>query len=103
MSVSKKNQMKHPNENLMMPLMMNLKKNLELNHLEKNNLLKNDRQNDRQNVSQQVAKQVTVQPSSSQSSCVAVILVKGIPWVGDGGVSSVSLSVVSSADDKNDE
>ncbi|GKG35165.1 hypothetical protein Tco_0440319, partial [Tanacetum coccineum] len=45
--------MKHPNENLMVPLMMNLKKNLELNHLEKNNLMKNDRQN----VSQQVAKQ----------------------------------------------
>ncbi|GKC60399.1 hypothetical protein Tco_1087997 [Tanacetum coccineum] len=32
-----------------------------------------------------------------------VILVKGIPWVGDGGVSGVSLSVVSSSDDKNGE
>ncbi|GJT35952.1 hypothetical protein Tco_0926371 [Tanacetum coccineum] len=32
-----------------------------------------------------------------------VILVKGVPWVGDGGVSGVSLSVVSSADDKNGE
>nr|GEZ22847.1 hypothetical protein [Tanacetum cinerariifolium] len=32
-----------------------------------------------------------------------VISVKGVPWVGDGGVSGVSLSVVSSADDKNDE
>ncbi|GJR39145.1 hypothetical protein Tco_1214829 [Tanacetum coccineum] len=32
-----------------------------------------------------------------------VISVKGVPWVGDGGVSSVSLSVVSSSDDKNGE
>ncbi|GKC98003.1 hypothetical protein Tco_1168278, partial [Tanacetum coccineum] len=56
----KKNQMKHPNENLTMPLMMNLKKN------------------DRQDVSQQDDE-----------------------WVGDGGVSSISLSVVSSSDDKN--
>ncbi|GJT30554.1 hypothetical protein Tco_0910829 [Tanacetum coccineum] len=30
-----------------------------------------------------------------------VISVKGIPWVGDGGVSGVLLSVVSSSDDKN--
>ncbi|GKG38472.1 hypothetical protein Tco_0460184, partial [Tanacetum coccineum] len=30
-----------------------------------------------------------------------VISVKGVPWVGDCGVSSVSLSVVSSADDRN--
>nr|GFA02455.1 hypothetical protein [Tanacetum cinerariifolium] len=66
-----------------MPLMMNLKKNLELNHLEKNNLMKNDRHN----VSQQAAEQV--------------ISVKGVTWVGDGGVSGVSLSVVSSTDDKN--
>ncbi|GKE85658.1 hypothetical protein Tco_1559400 [Tanacetum coccineum] len=33
----------------------------------------------------------------------AVISVKGVPWVGDGGVSGVSLSVVSSSDDKNGE
>ncbi|GKA46987.1 hypothetical protein Tco_0739870 [Tanacetum coccineum] len=33
----------------------------------------------------------------------AVIPVKGLPWVGDGGVSGVSLSVVSSSDDKNGE
>ncbi|GKG10217.1 hypothetical protein Tco_0338963, partial [Tanacetum coccineum] len=33
----------------------------------------------------------------------AVISVKGIPWVGDGGVSGVSLSMVSSFDDKNSE
>nr|GFD60788.1 hypothetical protein [Tanacetum cinerariifolium] len=33
----------------------------------------------------------------------AVISVKGVSWVGDGGVSSVSLSVVSSSDDKNGE
>ncbi|GJY78271.1 hypothetical protein Tco_0484072 [Tanacetum coccineum] len=32
-----------------------------------------------------------------------VISVKGVSWVGDGGVSGVSLSVVSSADDKNGE
>nr|GEW23475.1 histone H3.2-like [Tanacetum cinerariifolium] len=32
-----------------------------------------------------------------------VISVKGVPWVGDGGVFGVSLSVVSSADDKNGE
>ncbi|GKD04456.1 hypothetical protein Tco_1179430 [Tanacetum coccineum] len=32
-----------------------------------------------------------------------VISMKGVPWVGDGGVSGVSLSVVSSADDKNGE
>nr|GEY94403.1 hypothetical protein [Tanacetum cinerariifolium] len=32
-----------------------------------------------------------------------VISVKGVPWVGDGGVSGVSLSVVSSSDDKNGE
>ncbi|GKD76789.1 FAR1-related sequence 5-like protein, partial [Tanacetum coccineum] len=32
-----------------------------------------------------------------------VISVKGVPWVGDGGVSGVSLSVVSSANDKNGE
>nr|GEU65482.1 zinc finger, CCHC-type [Tanacetum cinerariifolium] len=32
-----------------------------------------------------------------------VISVKGVPWVGDGGVSGVSLSVVSSVDDKNGE
>ncbi|GKF83448.1 hypothetical protein Tco_0245104, partial [Tanacetum coccineum] len=62
MGVSEKNQMKHPNENLMMPLMMNLKKN------------------DRPNVLQQDDE-----------------------WVGDGGVSGVSLSVVSSSDDKNGE
>nr|GEX12229.1 hypothetical protein [Tanacetum cinerariifolium] len=31
----------------------------------------------------------------------AVISMKSIPWVGDGGVSDVSLSVVASADDKN--
>nr|GEX09676.1 hypothetical protein [Tanacetum cinerariifolium] len=30
-----------------------------------------------------------------------VISMKGVPWVGEGGVSSVSLSVVSSSDDKN--
>ncbi|GJW78476.1 hypothetical protein Tco_0140158 [Tanacetum coccineum] len=30
-----------------------------------------------------------------------VISVKGVPWVGDGGVSGVSLSMVSSANDKN--
>nr|GEW22980.1 hypothetical protein [Tanacetum cinerariifolium] len=74
MSVSMKNQMKHLNENLMMPLMMNLKKNLELNHLEKSYLW-----------------------------VEAIILVKRVPWVGDGGVSCVSLFVVSSADDKNGE
>ncbi|GJQ98136.1 hypothetical protein Tco_0009275 [Tanacetum coccineum] len=28
---------------------------------------------------------------------------KGVPWVGDGGVSGVSLSVVSSSDNKNGE
>ncbi|GKG04171.1 hypothetical protein Tco_0314558, partial [Tanacetum coccineum] len=72
MSVSKKKQMKHPNENLMMPLMTNLKKN------------------DLQNVSQQGDEWVE-----------AVISVKGIPWVGDGGVSSDSLSMVSLFDDKN--
>nr|GFD49841.1 hypothetical protein [Tanacetum cinerariifolium] len=33
----------------------------------------------------------------------AVISVKGVSWVGDGGVSGVSLSVVSSSDDKNGE
>nr|GFC57713.1 hypothetical protein [Tanacetum cinerariifolium] len=33
----------------------------------------------------------------------AVISVKGVSWVGDGGVSGVSLSVVSSFDDKNGE
>ncbi|GKD27516.1 hypothetical protein Tco_1233730, partial [Tanacetum coccineum] len=32
-----------------------------------------------------------------------VILVKGVSWVGDGGVSGESLSVVSSSDDKNGE
>ncbi|GKG30744.1 hypothetical protein Tco_0423232, partial [Tanacetum coccineum] len=32
-----------------------------------------------------------------------VISVKGVPWVGDGGVSGESLSVVSSFDDKNGE
>ncbi|GKA37731.1 hypothetical protein Tco_0724296 [Tanacetum coccineum] len=32
-----------------------------------------------------------------------VISVKGVPWVGDGGISGVSLSVVSSVDDKNGE
>nr|GFD40470.1 hypothetical protein [Tanacetum cinerariifolium] len=31
----------------------------------------------------------------------AVISVKGVLWLGDGGVSGVSLSVVSSFDDKN--
>ncbi|GJZ12298.1 hypothetical protein Tco_0547528 [Tanacetum coccineum] len=30
-----------------------------------------------------------------------VISVKGVPWVGDGGVYGESLSVVSSSDDKN--
>ncbi|GJV96993.1 hypothetical protein Tco_1548570 [Tanacetum coccineum] len=44
MSAPMKNQMKHLNENLMMPQIMNLKKNLELNHLEKINLMKNDQQ-----------------------------------------------------------
>ncbi|GJS90425.1 hypothetical protein Tco_0773061 [Tanacetum coccineum] len=85
MSVLMKNRMKHLNESLVMPQMMNLKKNLKLNHLKKNNLMKNDRQN----VSQQAAEQV--------------ISVKGMPWVGDGGVSGVSLFVVSSADDRNSE
>ncbi|GJR40310.1 hypothetical protein Tco_1215994 [Tanacetum coccineum] len=33
----------------------------------------------------------------------AVISVKGVPWVGDGGVSGVSLSVVSLSDNKNGE
>ncbi|GKC74111.1 hypothetical protein Tco_1119994, partial [Tanacetum coccineum] len=33
----------------------------------------------------------------------AVISIKGLPWVGDGGVSGISLSVVSSANDKNGE
>ncbi|GKG52988.1 hypothetical protein Tco_0550100, partial [Tanacetum coccineum] len=33
----------------------------------------------------------------------AVISMKGASWVGDDGVSSVSLSVVSSSDDKNGE
>nr|GEU30312.1 reverse transcriptase domain-containing protein [Tanacetum cinerariifolium] len=33
----------------------------------------------------------------------AVISVKSVSWVGDGGVSGVSLSVVSSSDDKNGE
>nr|GFA74683.1 hypothetical protein [Tanacetum cinerariifolium] len=88
MSVAMKNLMKHLNESLMMPLMMNLKKNLELNHLEKNNLMKNNRQN----VSQQAAEQVE-----------EVISVKGVQWIGDGGVSGVSLFVVSSSDDKNRE
>nr|GFB71669.1 hypothetical protein [Tanacetum cinerariifolium] len=74
MSVSMKNRMKHLNENLMMPLMMNLKKNLKLNHLEKSDLWVEE-----------------------------VISVKGVPWVGDGGVSGVSLYVVSSSDDKNGE
>ncbi|GJV40685.1 hypothetical protein Tco_1419125 [Tanacetum coccineum] len=32
-----------------------------------------------------------------------LVLVNGVPWVGDGGVSGVSLSVVLSADDKNGE
>ncbi|GKB64207.1 hypothetical protein Tco_0920393, partial [Tanacetum coccineum] len=32
-----------------------------------------------------------------------VISVKGVSWVGNGGISGVSLSVVSSVDDKNDE
>ncbi|GJZ22157.1 hypothetical protein Tco_0559196 [Tanacetum coccineum] len=32
-----------------------------------------------------------------------VISVKGVPWVGDGGVSGVSLSMMSSVDDKNGE
>ncbi|GKE09915.1 hypothetical protein Tco_1413466 [Tanacetum coccineum] len=32
-----------------------------------------------------------------------VISMKGILWVGDGGISGVSLSMVSSSDDKNGE
>ncbi|GJW82246.1 hypothetical protein Tco_0146221 [Tanacetum coccineum] len=32
-----------------------------------------------------------------------VISLKGVPWVGDGGVSGVSLSVMSLVDDKNGE
>nr|GFC95965.1 hypothetical protein [Tanacetum cinerariifolium] len=88
MSVSMKNQIKHPNENLMMPWMINLKKNIELDHLEKNNLMKNDRKN----VSQ-----------TGDLWVEQVISVKGVPWVGDGGVFGVPLSVVSSVDDKNGE
>nr|GEY31707.1 hypothetical protein [Tanacetum cinerariifolium] len=33
----------------------------------------------------------------------AVMSVKGVPWVGNGGISGVSLSVVSSSNDKNGE
>ncbi|GJU80269.1 hypothetical protein Tco_1282634 [Tanacetum coccineum] len=60
---------------------------------------------DRRMSLQQVAEQVMVQPSSSRYVLLGkeVISVKGVPWVGDGGVSGVSLSVVSSVDDKNGE
>ncbi|GKD75002.1 hypothetical protein Tco_1333284, partial [Tanacetum coccineum] len=86
-SVSKKNQMKHPNEYLMMPLMTNLKKN------------------DQQNVSQQDDNGPTLFLAFIMCDLwvEAVISVKGIPWVGDDGVSGVSLSLVLSSDDKNGE
>ncbi|GKB48497.1 hypothetical protein Tco_0899250 [Tanacetum coccineum] len=42
-------------------------------------------------------------PLSGDLWVEAVISVKGVPWVGDGGISGVSLSVVSSSDDKNGE
>ncbi|GKC79514.1 hypothetical protein Tco_1130288, partial [Tanacetum coccineum] len=71
-------------------------KNLELNPLEKNNLMKNDRQN----ISQ--ARIITRRRGMTGDLWEEeVISVKGIPWVGDGGVSGVSLSVVSLVDDKN--
>nr|GEX54148.1 hypothetical protein [Tanacetum cinerariifolium] len=82
-----KNQMKHLNENLMMPQMMNLKKNLELNHMEKNNLIKNDWQN----VSQQVAKQavhviITRRRGMTGDLWVeAIISVKSVPCVSPFG------------------
>ncbi|GKE66483.1 hypothetical protein Tco_1520644, partial [Tanacetum coccineum] len=41
--------------------------------------------------------------SDKSSEVERVISVNGVPWVGDGGVSGVSLSEESSVDDKNGE
>ncbi|GKF87951.1 hypothetical protein Tco_0258828, partial [Tanacetum coccineum] len=73
-------QIKHPQENLKKSLTMNSMMNPMMNHPRKNDPKKNNQLN----VSQQDDEWA-------------------VSWVGDGGVSGVSLSVVSSADDKNGE